>query len=140
MTFIVLVRHGQSEWNLQNRFTGWVDVGLTNAGVNEAIKSGDLIILESTSPVGTTKKIQEILIDCGVDLTDVHIAYCPERVLPGKIMTELLENDRVVGGLTSISTKKIKDFYGSFVKGNILETNAKTNVGRKIFSVTISTE
>ena len=46
MTFIVLVRHGQSEWNLQNRFTGWVDVGLTNAGVNEAIKSGDLIAKE----------------------------------------------------------------------------------------------
>jgi len=90
------------------------------------IKSGDLIILESTSPVGTTEKIQQILIDCGANLNDVHIAYCPERVLPGKIMTELVENDRIVGGLTSVSTKKIVDFYRLFVKGNIFETNAKT--------------
>ena len=90
------------------------------------VKLGDLIILESTSPVGTTKKIQEILIDCGVDITAVHIAYCPERVLPGKIMTELIENDRIIGGLTSESTKKALDFYRSFVNGNILETDAKT--------------
>ena len=90
------------------------------------IKSGDLIILESTSPVGTTEKIQQILIDCGANLKNVHIAYCPERVLPGKIMTELVENDRIVGGLTSVSTKKIVDFYRLFVKGNIFETNAKT--------------
>ena len=90
------------------------------------IKSGDLIILESTSPVGTTEKIQQTLIDCGANLNNVHIAYCPERVLPGKIMTELVENDRIVGGLTSISTKKIVDFYRLFVKGNIFETNAKT--------------
>ena len=90
------------------------------------VKLGDLIILESTSPVGTTKKIQEILINCGVDITDVHIAYCPERVLPGKIMTELIENDRIIGGLTSESTKKALDFYRSFVNGNILETDAKT--------------
>ena len=75
------------------------------------IKPGDLIILESTSPVGTTKKIQELLIGQGVNLTDVHIAYCPERVLPGKIMTELVENDRIVGGLSLISTKKVVDFY-----------------------------
>ena len=90
------------------------------------IKSGELIILESTSPVGTTEKIQQILIDCGANLKNVHIAYCPERVLPGKIMTELVENDRIVGGLTSVSTKKIVDFYRLFVKGNIFETNAKT--------------
>jgi UDP-N-acetyl-D-mannosaminuronic acid dehydrogenase len=90
------------------------------------IKSGDLIILESTSPVGTTKKIQQKLIDCGANLTDVEIAYCPERVLPGKIMTELVENDRIVGGLTPISTKKVVDFYRLFVKGNIFETDSKT--------------
>ena len=90
------------------------------------IKSGDLIILESTSPVGTTKKIQQTLIDYGANLEDVHIAYCPERVLPGKIMTELVENDRIVGGLTSTSTKKVRDFYRLFVNGNILETDANT--------------
>ena len=90
------------------------------------IKPGDLIILESTSPVGTTEKLQQVLVDCNVNLKDVYIAYCPERVLPGKIMTELIENDRIVGGLTSMSTTKIKDFYRLFVKGNILETDAKT--------------
>jgi len=90
------------------------------------IKSGDLIILESTSPVGTTEKIQQTLINCGKNLEGVHIAYCPERVLPGKIMVELVENDRIVGGLTSISTKKVVDFYRLFVNGNILETDAKT--------------
>ena len=90
------------------------------------IKSGDLIILESTCPVGTTKNIQQTLIDCGANLEDVHIAYCPERVLPGKIMTELVENDRIIGGLTSISTKKVIDFYRLFVNGNIAETDAKT--------------
>ncbi|MDA7457720.1 UDP-N-acetyl-D-mannosamine dehydrogenase [Candidatus Pelagibacter ubique] len=90
------------------------------------IKSGDLIILESTSPVGTTKKIQQTLIDFGINLKDVHIAYCPERVLPGKIMMEIVENDRIVGGLASISTKEIADFYRMFVNGDIFETDAKT--------------
>ena len=90
------------------------------------VKSGDLIILESTSPVGTTEKVQQTLINCGANLKDVHIAYCPERVLPGKTMTEIVENDRIVGGLTSISTKKIIDFYRLFISGNILETDAKT--------------
>ena len=90
------------------------------------IKSEDLIILESTSPVGTTKKIREILTDCGTNLKGVHIAYCPERVLPGRIMIELVENDRVIGGLTPEATKKAANFYRSFVQGNILETDANT--------------
>jgi UDP-N-acetyl-D-mannosaminuronic acid dehydrogenase len=94
--------------------------------IAQFIKPGDLIILESTSPVGTTEKVQQTLINCGANLEDVHIAYCPERVLPGKIMTELVENDRIVGGLTPISTKKAKDFYRFFVSGNILETDSKT--------------
>lgn len=90
------------------------------------IKSGDLIILELTSPVGTTEKIQQTLIDFGISLKGVHIAYCPERVLPGKILTEIVENDRIVGGLSSISTKVIADFYRIFVNGDIFETDAKT--------------
>ena len=94
--------------------------------IAQYIKPGDLIILESTSPLGTTEKVQQTLINCGANLEDVHIAYCPERVLPGKIMTEIVENDRIVGGLTSIATKKAKDFYRLFVNGNILETDAKT--------------
>jgi len=90
------------------------------------IKQGDLIILESTSPVGTTLKIKEILVGRSVNLTDVHIAYCPERVLPGKVMTELVENDRIVGGFTLESTKKVVDFYHQFVNGKVFATDAKT--------------
>ena len=94
--------------------------------ISRFIKSGDLIILESTSPTGTTNKIEETLINCGANLQNVHIAYCPERVLPGKIMTELVENDRIVGGLSLESTKKAANFYRLIVKGNIIETDAKT--------------
>lgn len=99
---------------------------LATKSIAQFVKPGDLIILESTSPVGTTEKIKQTLKNCGANLEDVHIAYCPERVLPGKIMTELVENDRIVGGLTSTATKKAKDFYRFFVSGNILETDAKT--------------
>lgn len=90
------------------------------------LKPTDLIILESTSPVGTTEQIQNILRTAEVDVDQMYIAYCPERVLPGKIMTELVENDRIVGGITPKATKVAADFYKTFVRGNVLETNAKT--------------
>ncbi len=90
------------------------------------LKAGDLVILESTSPVGTTAQIGKVLHDAGVAVDDVHIAYCPERVLPGKIMTEMIENDRVVGGLTIEATRAVAEFYRTFVRGNVLETDAKT--------------
>lgn len=90
------------------------------------LKPGDLVILESTSPVGTTEQMQAVLSEAGVKVEDVHIAYCPERVLPGKIMTELVENDRVVGGMTPAATKAAADFYRTFVRGEVLETEAKT--------------
>lgn len=90
------------------------------------IKEGDQIILESTSPVGTTELMAKELAAAGVDVDKVHIAYCPERVLPGKIMHELIENDRVVGGLTPEATQVVADFYRSFVRGSVLETDAKT--------------
>jgi len=94
--------------------------------IADLIKPGDLIILESTSPVGTTEQIQNVLLDAGVDVDEVHIAYCPERVLPGKIMTELVENDRIIGGVTARATKAVADFYRTFVRGSVLETTAKT--------------
>jgi UDP-N-acetyl-D-mannosaminuronic acid dehydrogenase len=94
--------------------------------ISPFVKSGDLIILESTSPVGTTEKMAEVLTDCGVDISNVHMAYCPERVLPGKIMAELVENDRVIGGLTSSSTQAVADFYRTFVRGTVLETDVRT--------------
>jgi len=90
------------------------------------IKPGDLVILESTSPVGTTEKMQSVLSEAGVKVEEIYMAYCPERVLPGKIMTELVENDRVVGGLTPAASKVVADFYRTFVRGEVLETEAKT--------------
>ncbi|MGB1984375.1 MAG: UDP-N-acetyl-D-mannosamine dehydrogenase [Porticoccaceae bacterium] len=90
------------------------------------VKAGDLVILESTLPVGTTEHMESVLQKKGVNTADIHIAYCPERVLPGRIMIELVENDRVVGGMTPEATRKVADFYRTFVDGEILETNAKT--------------
>lgn len=94
--------------------------------ISDFVKPGDLVILESTSPVGTTQQMQLILQEAGVKVEEIHMAYCPERVLPGKIMTELVENDRVVGGVTPAATKEVADFYRTFVRGEVLETEAKT--------------
>jgi len=90
------------------------------------IQDGNIVILESTSPVGTTDKIEEVLRDEGVDTTKIYISHCPERVLPGKIMRELVENDRIVGGLTPEATAKTVEFYKTFVKGKVLSTDART--------------
>jgi UDP-N-acetyl-D-mannosaminuronic acid dehydrogenase len=90
------------------------------------VKSGNLILLESTSPVGTTDMVADILKDEGVDINSVFIAHSPERVLPGYIMRELIENDRIVGGINNKSTKKAAEFYRTFVDGEVLETTAKT--------------
>ena len=90
------------------------------------LKVGDCIILESTSPVGTTEQLADTLTNEGVDVSALHIAYCPERVLPGKIMSELIENDRIVGGLTEEAAQVIGDFYRTFVCGEVLQTDART--------------
>lgn len=90
------------------------------------VKSGDIVILESTSPVGATETVSKILLKNGVDIDNVAIAYCPERVLPGKIILELISNDRIVGGVNASSTKKVKEFYETFVEGNVLTCSAKT--------------
>ena len=90
------------------------------------LKDDNIIILESTSPVGTTNKIEEVLKEEGVDISKIYISYCPERVLPGQIMRELVENDRIVGGLTPQATEKTVKFYKTFVKGEVLSTDAKT--------------
>ena len=90
------------------------------------IKEGNIVILESTSPVGTTEKIGQILKDSGVDTSKIYIAHCPERVLPGKILKELTQNDRIVGGLSRESAEKTAEFYKTFVKGEILKTDART--------------
>jgi len=104
-----------------------IDFVLTaTRSISSHVKAGDMVILESTSPVGTTQKMAEVLTEAGVDIAKIYIAYCPERVLPGKIMTELVENDRVVGGLTPEATQQVSGFYRTFVRGAVLETDAKT--------------
>jgi len=90
------------------------------------VKSGNLILLESTSPVGTTDMMTKVLEQEGVDIDNIFVAHSPERVLPGHIMRELIENDRVVGGVNDESTKKAAEFYRTFVEGEVLETTAKT--------------
>jgi UDP-N-acetyl-D-mannosaminuronic acid dehydrogenase len=90
------------------------------------LKKGNIVILESTSPVGTTELVEKTLKEEGVDTKNIYIAHCPERVLPGHIMKELVENDRIVGGLTPEATEKTVQFYKTFVQGNVLSTDAKT--------------
>jgi len=90
------------------------------------VKEGNIVILESTSPVGTTDKVEEVLREEGVDTSKLHIAHCPERVLPGQIMRELVDNDRIVGGTTKEATAKTVAFYQTFVEGEVLSTDAKT--------------
>ena len=92
------------------------------------IEPGNLVILESTSPVGTTdERVADILEQAGHKVgIDVFVAHCPERVLPGRILIELVQNDRIVGGINEKSTKIAADFYNEFVSGKVLETDAKT--------------
>lgn len=100
------------------------------------VKDGDIVILESTSPIGTTEKVAEWILEERSDLTNlegvhgdkgrIYVSHCPERVLPGYILRELVENDRIIGGLDRESTKRTVAFYKQFVKGKILETNART--------------
>lgn len=90
------------------------------------VKKGNIVILESTSPVGTTEKMEATLKAEGVDTSEIYVAHCPERVLPGQIMRELVENDRIVGGVNPEATEQTVEFYKTFVDGEILATDAKT--------------
>lgn len=96
--------------------------------ISPYIKPGNLIILESTSPVGTTDEVvARILSENGHDTEkSVFVAHCPERVLPGRILVELVENDRIVGGINQLATDKAIEFYNSFVRGEVLSTDSRT--------------
>ena len=94
--------------------------------ISPFIKPGNLVILESTSPVGTTDEVVARILKEDGHGDDVFIAHCPERVLPGRILIELVENDRVVGGINEESTKVAVEFYEEFVRGDVLATSAKT--------------
>ena len=99
------------------------------------LTKGNLVVLESTSPVGTTEKLAQWLSEARPDLrfpqhagevADVQIAYCPERVLPGRVVHELVSNDRVIGGMTQAATDMAIDLYRTFVEGALVPTNART--------------
>lgn len=91
------------------------------------LKEGDLYVIESTSPVGTTDYMSNLIFTERPELKDkIYIAYCPERVLPGNVIFELVNNDRVIGGMNEVSTQKAMEFYSQFVKGKLHPTNCKT--------------
>lgn len=91
------------------------------------LKEDDLYIIESTSPIGTTEKMMHLIYAERPELKDkLNIAYCPERVLPGNVMYELVHNDRVIGGIDEKSTDKAVAFYKQFIKGDLHKTNART--------------
>ncbi|TWO86309.1 UDP-N-acetyl-D-mannosaminuronic acid dehydrogenase [Shewanella algae] len=104
-------------------------------GIAPVLKKGDLVILESTSPVGATEQVAEWLATARPDLSfpqkagdeaDVNVAHCPERVLPGHVVRELVENDRVIGGMSSRCAERSVELYKTFVQGECVITNART--------------
>ncbi|WP_430812585.1 MULTISPECIES: UDP-N-acetyl-D-mannosamine dehydrogenase [unclassified Carboxylicivirga] len=106
------------------------DISFVEAATKNIIpllKEGDLYIIESTSPVGTTEKMAQLIFSQRPELEgEIYLAYCPERVLPGNVMYELVQNDRVIGGVDQASTQKAIEFYSLFVKGQLHATNART--------------
>src|SRR5688500_14511376 len=99
------------------------------------LHAGNLVILESTSPVGTTERVRDIIADARPDLSihprdgdvlDVHLAYCPERIIPGRMLEELATNDRIIGGMTSQASSLAGSLYKRFVQGACIESDART--------------
>ena len=101
--------------------------------ISEVLKPGDLVVLESTSPMGTTEKLAARLAERRPDLSfpgisaapNINVAYCPERVLPGRVIEELVSNDRAIGGITPVCTERAQALYGLFVKGELVPTSSK---------------
>ncbi len=105
------------------------------------LEKGNLVILESTSPVGTTEKMAALLAEARPDLTfpadagakaDIQVAHCPERVLPGRVLRELVDNDRIMGGLTPYCAERAKQLYAIFVQGECFLTDSRTAEMSKI--------
>jgi len=104
-------------------------------GIAPVLSKENLVVLESTSPVGTTEQVAQWLAELRPDLTfpqqagehaDVCVAHCPERVLPGQVLTELVQNDRIIGGMTAKCSERAAELYKIFVKGDCIITNART--------------
>lgn len=103
--------------------------------ISTVLKPGNLVVLESTSPVGTTELVSQWLAEERPDLTfphtsgenaDIRIAHCPERVLPGQVIRELVENDRVIGGMTPCCSEAARKLYKRVVQGDCITTTART--------------
>ena len=91
------------------------------------LQEQSLVILESTSPIGTTERVYNIIIEFRPELTDkIHVAHCPERVLPGHIIRELVDNDRIIGGISKEAANSARELYKTFCNGNIFLTDART--------------
>lgn len=111
-------------------------VDAAGASVAPVLTKGNLLVLESTSPPGTTERLLGQLAELRPDLRfpkvgdgtdhDIHVAYCPERVLPGRVLTELVENDRVIGGITAACSARAVELYRIFCRGELLVTSART--------------
>ena len=106
------------------------DISYVEAATRSVIpflEPGNLFVIESTSPVGTTDKMAKIIFEERPELVGkIHVAYCPERVLPGNVIYELVHNDRVIGGRDEASTAAAQHFYSQFVQGQLHPTNCKT--------------
>jgi UDP-N-acetyl-D-mannosaminuronic acid dehydrogenase len=114
------------------------DIGFVRAAVESiapVIQKGNLVVLESTSPVGTTEQVVRWLAaarpdlrfpDAGGGLPEVNVAYCPERVLPGQVVRELVDNDRIIGGMTPACSERAVALYRIFVRGELLVSDART--------------
>ncbi|MFM0289992.1 UDP-N-acetyl-D-mannosamine dehydrogenase [Paraburkholderia megapolitana] len=110
-------------------------VEAASRAIARVLKAGDLVVLESTSPVGTTEKVAAWMAEMRPDLSfpqqageasDIRVAHCPERVLPGHVIRELVENDRVIGGMTRRCSEVAADLYRTFVRGECVLTDART--------------
>ncbi|MDI1264399.1 MAG: UDP-N-acetyl-D-mannosamine dehydrogenase [bacterium] len=110
-------------------------VDAATASIAPVLKKGDLVVLESTSPPGTTESMTKRLAALRPDLRfpnvangacDIHVAYCPERVLPGRVLIELVENDRVIGGITPACSERAEELYRIFCTGSLLKTGVRT--------------
>src|SRR5699024_3533672 len=102
-------------------------------GVASKLSGGELVVLESTAPPGATERVADVILDARPDLTgepnlpnSVYFSHAPERVLPGRIMIEMVENDRIIGGTTPEAAELNRDLYASFCSGELLLTDART--------------
>lgn len=109
---------------LPKAITKFVEIAALS--ISKKVKKNDLVIIESTVPVGTTRKISELIYEkTGFSSETIKYAYCPERVLPGNIINELKSNDRVIGGLTKNASRAACNLYSSFCRGKLIETNSE---------------